>query len=198
MSAPQATELGGTPPDEVIEPQPLRRRRPPLSCVTCRRRKLKCDRANPCGQCVRSKTTNECVFTGAEPNTNRRMSPPASSSLRSPANEPRPGMYVFDSKMPPKTGSKTSSRVSKRRPDELSEMRQRLRALENFLKSNVQTPATSVDMYSEIDTASTTENVGVDDRVRFLPDASFRGKKNKTRYFGRSHYTTTISFVSVV
>ncbi|KAJ5337214.1 uncharacterized protein N7506_005236 [Penicillium brevicompactum] len=194
MSAPQATELGGTPPDEVIEPQPLRRRRPPLSCVTCRRRKLKCDRANPCGQCVRSKTTDECVFTGAEPNTNRRMSPPASSSMRSPANEPRPGMYVFDSKMPPKTGSKTSSRVSKRRPDELSEMRQRLRALENSLKSNVQTPATSVDMYSEIDTASTTENVGVDDRVRFLPDASFRGKKNKTRYFGRSHYTTTISF----
>lgn len=188
--------MGDNIPDEGIEQQPLRRRRPPLSCVTCRRRKLKCDRCNPCGQCVRSKTTDECVFTGAEPSTNRQMSPPASRPMPSVAHEPRPGMYVFDSKTLSKTGSR-SSRVAKRRPDELTEMKQRLKALENSLRSNVRTPATSVDMYSEIDTASTSENVGVDDRVRYLPDASFRGKKSKTRYFGRSHYTTTISFVSV-
>ncbi|EAU37680.1 predicted protein [Aspergillus terreus NIH2624] len=32
-------------------PQP-RRRRPARSCIECRRRKIKCDRSNPCGQCV--------------------------------------------------------------------------------------------------------------------------------------------------
>ena len=174
--------------------QPQRRRRPPLSCTTCRRRKLKCDRSLPCGQCVRSKTTDECVFTGAQPETNRQMSPPLSRPRPSAASERKSGMFVFDSKMGP-----NSSRVSKRRSDELTEMRQRLKALESLLKTNVQTPDTSVgDVYSEVDSASTSENVGVDDRVRFLPDSSFRGKKAKTRYFGRSHYTTTVSFVSAV
>lgn len=102
-------------------------------------------------------------------------------------------MFVFDSKLKPKT-----SRVEKRRPDELSELKQRLKVLENSVRPNLQTPETSTcDRYSDIDIASTLENVGVDDRVRFLPDSSFRGKKAKTRYFGRSHYTTTMSFVSL-
>ncbi|CAG8410564.1 unnamed protein product [Penicillium salamii] len=171
--------------------QPQRRRRPPLSCTTCRRRKLKCDRSLPCGQCIRSKAAHECIFTGAQPESNRHMSPPLSRPVPR-GNERKSGMFVFDSKTGP--GS-VSSRVSKRRPDELTEMRQRLKALENSLKSNLHTPDTSVgDGFSEIDAASTSENMGVDDRVRFLPDASFRGKKAKTRYFGRSHYTTTISF----
>lgn len=174
--------------------QPQRRRRPPLSCTTCRRRKLKCDRSLPCGQCIRSKAAHECIYTGAQPDSNRHMSPPLSRPVQR-ANERKSGMFIFDSKMGP--GS-VSSRVSKRRPDELTELRQRLKALENSLKSNLQTPDTSVgDGVSEIDAGSTSENMGVDDRVRFLPDASFRGKKAKTRYFGRSHYTTTISFVSL-
>jgi hypothetical protein len=108
------------------------------------------------------------------------------------------GMFVFDSKLGPNS---TSNRVSKRgRSDELSELRSRLRVLETSLgNSHLQTPETSVcDVLSEVDTANSSENVGVDDRVRFLPDSSFRGKKAKTRYFGRSHYTTTVSFVSVV
>jgi hypothetical protein len=178
--------------------QPQRRRRPPLSCTACRRRKLKCDRSLPCGQCIRSKTTEECVFVGAQPGAaeQNRMSPPVSRRVASDTGERKSGMFVFDSKL---GSNSTSNRVSKRRPDELTELRQRLRLLENSIKPvNLQTPATSVcDLYSEIETASTSENVGVDDRVRFLPDSSFRGKKAKTRYFGRSHYTTTVSFVSV-
>jgi Fungal Zn(2)-Cys(6) binuclear cluster domain len=35
------------------------RRRNPTSCNLCRRRKIKCDRADPCSHCVRSKA--ECV-----------------------------------------------------------------------------------------------------------------------------------------
>jgi hypothetical protein len=184
--------------EEQRQPQTQRRRRPPLSCTACRRRKLKCDRSLPCGQCVRSKTTDECVFVGTQPGPSdqNRMSPPVSRRVPSSTSERANGMFVFDSKMGPNT---SSNRVSKRRPDELTELRHRLKVLENSLKPvNLQTPATSVsDLYSEIETASTSENVGVDDRVRFLPDSSFRGKKAKTRYFGRSHYTTTVSFVSI-
>ncbi|KAJ5525840.1 hypothetical protein N7494_012490 [Penicillium frequentans] len=182
-----------------------RRRRPPLSCTECRRRKLKCDRSLPCGQCVRSKTADSCVFVGPQPgptpeSSSRRMSPPV-SRMRMPSGSEDPAagmgsMFVFDSKM----GSRSdSNRVSKRsRPDELHELRHRLRVLEHALnKPNgnvLQTPETSIgDVFSDAET-STMDAAGVDDRVRFLPDCSFRGKKGKTRYFGRSHYTTTVSF----
>lgn len=193
---------------EAAEPPRVvqRRRRPPLSCTECRRRKLKCDRSLPCGQCARSKTAGSCVFVGPQPGaastSSRRMSPPV-SHMRLPSDAEdqsrgNGGMFVFDSKMAPKS---SSSRVSKRsQPDELHELRHRLRVLESALaKPNaLQTPETSVcDIYSEIGTSQpSTEGAGVDDRVRFLPDSSFRGKKSKTRYFGRSHYTTTVSFVS--
>ncbi|KAI3124857.1 transcriptional regulator family: Fungal Specific TF [Penicillium roqueforti] len=186
--------------DEVENSRaPQRRRRPPLSCTVCRKRKLKCDRSLPCGQCVRSKTTAQCVFIGAQPDPTsdqRRMSPPQlpHGGVEDQAGR-KSGMFVFDSKLGPNS---TSNRVSKRaRSDELHELRSRLRVLENSLgkSSHLQTPETSVcDIFSEVDTANSSENVGVDDRVRFLPDSSFRGKKTKTRYFGRSHYTTTVSF----
>lgn len=184
-----------------------RRRRPPLSCTECRRRKLKCDRSLPCGQCVRSKTAVSCVFVGVQPGeasgSSQRMSPPV-SRMRLPSGQDEQsgttgGMFVFDSKLGPKT---TSNRVSKRNhPDEIHELHQRLRTLERALvkpSATLQTPETSIyDTFSEVTTSQTSvEGAGVDDRVRFLPECNFRGKKGKTRYFGRSHYSTTISFVS--
>ncbi|KAJ5112809.1 hypothetical protein N7532_000854 [Penicillium argentinense] len=181
-----------------------RRRRPPLSCTECRRRKLKCDRSLPCGQCIRSKTAESCAFVGPQPGTashpSHPMSPPVSRMRLSSASDEQSrgsgGMFVFDAKLGPKS---SSSRVSKRsHPDELHELRHRLRTLENALgKSNVfQTPETSIsDVFSEgTMSQGSLDAAGVDDRVRFLPDGSFRGKKGKTRYFGRSHYTTTVSF----
>ncbi|KAJ5772772.1 transcriptional regulator family: Fungal Specific TF [Penicillium paradoxum] len=179
---------------------PQRRRRPPLSCTVCRKRKLKCDRAQPCGQCVRSKTAAQCVFVGTQLgpvlDSGQRMSPPqAPNSVTVEEQSGRKsGMFVFDSKLGPNS---TTNRVSKRtQPDELRELRTRLRNLENSIgkPSHLHTPETSVgDVLSEAETNSL-DNVGVEDRVRFLPECSFRGKKTKTRYFGRSHYTTTVSF----
>lgn len=43
-----------------MERQPRRRRRPALSCLECRRRKIKCDRNEPCTNCVTAKT--QCIF----------------------------------------------------------------------------------------------------------------------------------------
>lgn len=42
------------------QPQKRRRRRPALSCWECRRRKIKCDRNDPCAHCIRQNT--ECIF----------------------------------------------------------------------------------------------------------------------------------------
>jgi hypothetical protein len=113
------------------------------------------------------------------------------------------GMFVFDAKLGPKSSSSRVSKSSQKgsKSNELQELRNRMRMLEKSIwKSNVlQTPEESIsDVYSEITTSqNNSDALGVDDRVRFLPDASFRGKRGKTRYFGRSHYTTTVSFVSL-
>jgi hypothetical protein len=40
----------------VMKTPPTRRRRPALSCMECRRRKVKCDRANPCNHCTAQRT----------------------------------------------------------------------------------------------------------------------------------------------
>lgn len=171
------------------------RRRPPLSCTECRRRKLKCDRSLPCGQCVRSKTADLCNYAAPQPVSRRRL---PSGSEEPSAGTSSGGMLVFDSKLGPKS---SSDRVCKRgHPDELQDLRQRLRMLENALgnPNGLCTYDTSVcDVYPEVGTFQQgSDTAGVDDRMRFLPDCSFRGKKGKTKYFGRSHYSTTTSFVS--
>lgn len=61
-----------SPPTEPIR----KRRRPALSCVECRRRKVKCDRNSPCGQC-RAHKSSVCTYavaraTGLERQLSRR------------------------------------------------------------------------------------------------------------------------------
>lgn len=49
------------PQPQMQSHQQRRRRRPALSCYECRRRKIKCDRNEPCAHCVRQST--QCVYT---------------------------------------------------------------------------------------------------------------------------------------
>ena len=73
--------------------QPLRRRRPALSCITCRRRKIKCDRKSPCSHCVSSRS--QCDFRAYrdEPASSALSQQPtpstSTSSPRAPASPPR-------------------------------------------------------------------------------------------------------------
>ena len=48
-----------------------KRRRPAYSCIECRRRKVRCDRAVPCGQCTAQKVADLCAY-----NSNRRAALP--------------------------------------------------------------------------------------------------------------------------
>jgi len=56
---------------EAIDQQPLslsKRPRPVISCLECRRKKLKCDRTQPCQQCVKSGRPERCSYqAGQEP-----------------------------------------------------------------------------------------------------------------------------------
>lgn len=43
-----------------------RRRRPPLACVACRRRKVRCDRKLPCQNCTRARRATSCTYVPDE------------------------------------------------------------------------------------------------------------------------------------
>ncbi|KAI0929268.1 hypothetical protein AcW2_005009 [Taiwanofungus camphoratus] len=49
------------------EPPKKKRRRQALSCTECKRRKIKCDRAQPCGPCVRRGEHHKCQWHIIEP-----------------------------------------------------------------------------------------------------------------------------------
>lgn len=58
-------------------PHPRKRPRPVLSCLVCKRKKLKCDRSLPCLQCSRLGRANECKFEDRDGNS----APPLSTLL---------------------------------------------------------------------------------------------------------------------
>lgn len=57
-----------------------KRRRPALSCEQCRRRKIKCDRNNPCSQCLQSKTIS-CSYSPGGAAVSRHVNETALSTL---------------------------------------------------------------------------------------------------------------------
>lgn len=64
----ESRDLG--PPDSDVEeqgPPKKKRRRQALSCTECKRRKIKCDRAQPCGPCSRRGEANKCQWNIVEP-----------------------------------------------------------------------------------------------------------------------------------
>lgn len=63
----------------TMEQLSRRRRRPALSCVECRRRKIKCDRNQPCAHCISAKTQCGYKFYNHE------------SVVRRPPLQPRHG-----------------------------------------------------------------------------------------------------------
>jgi hypothetical protein len=62
-----------------------RRRRPALSCVECRSRKVRCDRGKPCGACTRMRSTT-CTYRPQRPGI-RGRSPAATSTSPSGSND---------------------------------------------------------------------------------------------------------------
>ncbi|KDQ50411.1 hypothetical protein JAAARDRAFT_42073 [Jaapia argillacea MUCL 33604] len=57
---------GNSEPDEQGPPK-KKRRRQALSCTECKRRKIKCDRAQPCGPCTRRNEQSKCQWNIIEP-----------------------------------------------------------------------------------------------------------------------------------
>ncbi|KAI9778554.1 MAG: hypothetical protein M1835_004904 [Candelina submexicana] len=59
---------------------PQKRPRPVLSCIECRRKKLKCDRSLPCGQCHKAGFAARCTYNKSEGSSSRDRAHQASES----------------------------------------------------------------------------------------------------------------------
>lgn len=57
-----------------------RSRRPPLSCAPCRRRKVKCDRRQPCNQCISHNMADLCYYQNKERNRVSSHLPPRAAT----------------------------------------------------------------------------------------------------------------------
>ena len=85
-----------------MERQSRRRRRPALSCIECRQRKIKCDRSEPCTNCVRIRVKCAYKIFGDEPIAQQHLqrasswgpTPSQSVNARSPSAPTEP--FVVD------------------------------------------------------------------------------------------------------
>jgi hypothetical protein len=73
-----------------MEKQVRRRRRPALSCISCRSRKIKCDRANPCANCVKAKAPCDYQAFSESPGTQQHVRPGRLRHSRSSPPEQTP------------------------------------------------------------------------------------------------------------
>lgn len=74
------------------EPSTTRSRRPPLSCAPCRRRKVKCDRRQPCNQCISHNMADLCYYQDKERSRVSSHLPPrpVSHISNSPLSQSKP------------------------------------------------------------------------------------------------------------
>lgn len=73
--------------------RPRKRPRPTLSCRECRAKKLRCDRAQPCQQCVKSEREDQCGYdSGIGPASPISLSPATRPRSADPAPPPLPGV----------------------------------------------------------------------------------------------------------
>lgn len=178
-----------------------RRRRPPRSCDECRRRKIKCNRQMPCNHCTA--TRKHCVFTNAPSRSDLGdgidTSPgqPIGLPQVAPQQPLEPVLAVTDSsgnsavltsenmrRDPPRQLNESS-----RQDDRINGLESRLRTLEEHLLSR-SIPKQSVD-------TSATAGLG---QSGYASNPVLHGAKpilNKSRLFGRTHWTNDVPEVGV-
>lgn len=191
----------------LVAPTPARkRRRPALSCAECRRRKIKCDRNIPCGQCTQSKSTT-CTYSpesfSARNAANSRVgvqrSPPGavadSSVLGGPTDIPTE--RVSTSTSTPKKAN-PSPLPSPPVPGSLSDGHSVTSRLENPGASyqTRQDPGhveELVQRVQKLEQLLASASIVDDDHgsphvSRVVPAKELRGNMSKSRFYGQSHW----------
>ncbi|KAL4903994.1 hypothetical protein BDW74DRAFT_185729 [Aspergillus multicolor] len=159
--------------------QPRRTKRKPLSCAPCRRRKLKCSRGKPCDQCVRCSSSEPCDYDVPPPTPPRPPRPLPAVSPSSPLSAVKPSASTHRT-VPLQPGQSPLGMShewltwTRRNAAETSAS-----ALALALASA--SPSASLSAYHALSPIPQRQNL-----------FSFRGKQQRTRFFGRSHWATTV------
>ncbi|KAF2449807.1 hypothetical protein P171DRAFT_405342 [Karstenula rhodostoma CBS 690.94] len=150
---------------------PVRRRRPALSCVECRKRKVKCDRARPCGPCTRIQSPT-CTYR-PHPWNDERVSP---------VRRPRPvaatstGASTQDGPHSPTSGRSNDSHADMEKKDEtIHQLVDRVRQLESTLGSYSRSLPSEPDL-----------------RVGPTNTQPTAGHFVKSKFYGESHWVNVL------
>lgn len=186
----------------AMDPQLRQRRRPALSCVLCRQRKVKCDRTLPCKQCATSGNRNCTYAPTKKPIPKTSPHPSSTATSTSSANDKPPGMFVFNAspddaiQMQP-TQNKADSA--------LQDLAARVKELENQLKEvgidrgesySQHTPRSDGDSFTTGHIPSTRSSVYSDKKAGMLSShVQLESKPSKVQFLGHSHWMNALDQV---
>ncbi|KAF3071175.1 hypothetical protein GL218_00223 [Daldinia childiae] len=173
-----------------------RRRRPPISCVLCRRRKIRCNRESPCSNCVRSKNAS-CIYE------NHFLQPQQATELHSSISPiAEVAVPSLTSKSSPRAASTTtaSTAATYQSSQDIEFLKNKIKQLEERLsqsnetsQSPIQTPGSNIEAISS--RIGGTFYVHHEDPLAGQPQNISRSVTHKSRMFGQSHWITGMALV---
>jgi hypothetical protein len=212
--------------ETIILAPKKQRRRPAVSCTLCRQRKIRCNRASPCSNCLRSRSRT-CIYepsnssstlhqvAGPHPGSRSQSeSRNHSADTSSPGAASAPGGARGDSGTrrgsQPDWGIPTPSSEQFAQHTETARLKLRIRQLESQLETATATAAvTRTHTLASLESGpvsgvkTTSTRLGGTFHLQYIQDASVtpepivQSVSVKTRMFGQSHWVVgSVSLVS--
>ncbi|RAK99583.1 uncharacterized protein BO80DRAFT_426283 [Aspergillus ibericus CBS 121593] len=172
---------GHVSPPEGDASLPRKRPRPVVSCLRCRKKKLKCDRVLPCENCSKAGCPTNCVF---HPDGLDGLSDQPSSKRvprGHPADPPLSADPRTDSVRPPGIGL-------------LEDFQQRLARVEEFLSLNPLRPSSGplTELPAREPTSPTRQATPDTPAPPYPGTLVVKGKGTRSRYHGQNNRTTLL------
>ncbi|CAG7994891.1 unnamed protein product [Penicillium salamii] len=192
-----------------------RRRRPPVSCSLCRQRKIRCNREDPCSNCVRIKN-GKCVYQAPQSPRQQRSGRNARQSSQSgsshPSQPPHESLINFGSS-PTETRPTISSGASQTVPNgstpptpasqssaqEVERLRTKIRQLEAQLNRSERSPLEYSVPTPVSDFETVHSHLAGTFQIQNESHSSNQGQTirrsffHKRRFFGQSHWISSMS-----
>ncbi len=165
--------------DEAL-PESRKRPRPVLSCVDCRRKKLKCDRLLPCRQCKKAGRSVGCTYSSRQESL-----APAQLSDKSeliPENKTRVKARIQSPTEPHEWGSQSD--VPRMKLGVIEDLQHRVDKIERLLSNESRLSTLAHGQPCQADRLPPS----------YLGTLSIKG--SRTRYHGQNHIATLLNQVS--
>ncbi|OTB16142.1 hypothetical protein K445DRAFT_350935 [Daldinia sp. EC12] len=173
-----------------------RRRRPPISCVLCRRRKIRCNRESPCSNCLRSKNAScvyESQFSQSHQETELHSSIPSIGVAAAPSLTSNPSPRAPSATTASTAASYQSSQDIEFLKHKIKQLEEQLSQSNRTSRSPVRTPGSNIEAISS--GIGGTFYIHHEDASAGQPPGIPRSVTHKSRMFGQSHWITGMSLV---